>query len=315
MSCSRLQLLAPLACALATACTSDVPVPLALAGVPPSLALAESEWSAPVNLGAPINTAAGEMNAAFSQDDMSIYFTSNRTGGVGGNDIWVSRRACIDCPWSEPFNLAPINTAGVEAGPRISIDGHLLFFQSDRPGGQGDLDIYVSRRANTNDDLAWSAPVNLGPGVNTAGLEQAAAYLQSAEDGGGNLYFNGGPAGGQDIYYAGVGRDGQVRTAAVLVAELSDPAAIDQHAAIRRDGREVFIARFPVGASGANFDLLTATRQSVHHSWSALTPLAINTAANEQQPSLSHTGRVLLFASNRSGGQGGNDLWISERRP
>lgn len=276
-----------------------------------------SEWSVPVNVGAPVNSAAGEMNAAMSSDELSLYITSNRAGGLGLTDIWVSQRDCGDCPWETPVNLgAPVNGPDVEAGPRLSIDGHLLFFQSDRPGGQGAIDIYVSRRNNPNDNFAWSDPVNLGTGVNTASLEQAAAYLQSSEDGSGNLYFNRGSVGQQDIYYAPVTRDGETRGPAVLVPELSDPTAVDQHASVRKDGREIFIASNRAGGLGG-FDLWTSTRRSVHDPWSEIVNVGavLNTVSAEMQPSLSSDGRTLLFTSNRPGGLGAGDLWISTRTP
>ena len=282
----------------------------------PSLSsFANSEWSAPVNVGAPVNSSAGEMNAALSPDELSLYITSNRAGGLGGTDIWVSQRDCDTCPWQTPVNLgAPVNSAGADAGPRLSIDGHLLFFQSDRPGGQGSLDIYVSRRNNPKDDLSWGNPVSLGTGVNTAGAEQAADYLQSAEDGAGNLYFNRGLGNATDLYDVAVTRDGETRGPAVLVSELSDPTALDQHASVRKDGREVFLASLRVGGLGG-FDLWTSTRASVHEPWSAPVNLGspLSTASNDMQPSLSSDGRTLLFTSDRLGGLGGNDLWISTR--
>jgi hypothetical protein len=316
MTVSRVRLTPLVACALIVSCGSESDPPLV--GVRAQAnAFGNAEWSAPVNVGAPVNSAASESNAAMSPDELSLYFTSDRPGGHGALDIWVSRRACIDCPWGTPLPLkVPVNSPSGEAGPRLSIDGHLLFFQSDRPGGQGAFDIYVSRRNNTNDDFAWGDPVALGTDVNTPVLEQAAVYLQSAEDGSGNLYFNRGPVGGQDIYYAPVTRDGETRGPAVYVSELSDPAGIDQHVTLRKDAREVFIASTRAGGLGG-FDLWTSTRRSTHDAWSAPVNLGapMNTTVNDQQPSLTSDSRTLLFASNRPGGLGGNDLWISTRTP
>jgi hypothetical protein len=277
-----------------------------------------SEWSVPVNLGATVNSAASEANAALSSDELSLYLTSNRPGGLGGTDIWVARRDCDECAWGTPVNLGmPVNGPGAEAGPRLSIDGHLLFFQSDRPGGHGAADIYVSRRNNPKEDFSWGDPVNLGPDVNTALLEQAASYLQSAEDGTANLYFNRGVAGQADLYYAPVTRDGETRGPAVLVTELSDPTSFDQHATVRKDGREIFFASFNRAGGLGAFDLWTSTRRSVHEPWNTPVNMGVplNTTVNDQQPSLSSDARTLLFTSDRPGGLGGNDLWISTRTP
>src|SRR5207244_866529 len=71
---------------------------------------ATSEWSEPVNLGPIVNSSANDANAALSPDEHALYFVSNRTGGVGGTDIWVSRRQCLRCPWETPVNPgAPVN--------------------------------------------------------------------------------------------------------------------------------------------------------------------------------------------------------------
>src|SRR5438132_3693302 len=129
---------------------------------------AGSEWSEPVNLGPVVNSSAVDANAALSPDEHALYFVSNRLGGVGGNDIWVSRRRCLECPWETPVNLgAPINSGAVEGAPTLSDDGRLLFFFSIRPDGLGSADIYVSHRTGTNDEGdVWGPPVNLGPDVN-----------------------------------------------------------------------------------------------------------------------------------------------------
>src|SRR4026208_795038 len=86
------------------ACGSDSAAPRATAEIQPRFSLASAEWSEPVNIGAPVNTAAGEMNATFSPDELSLYFTSDRAGGLGLTDIWISRRECVDCPWQTPVN-------------------------------------------------------------------------------------------------------------------------------------------------------------------------------------------------------------------
>src|SRR6266536_6056230 len=93
------------------------------------------------------NTAFQDGCPAPSPDGRSIYMASNRPGGLGGLDIWVSRRGSADDPWGEPENLgAPINTAADEFCPTPLRDNHTLLFVSTKAGGCGGADIYSSRQ-------------------------------------------------------------------------------------------------------------------------------------------------------------------------
>jgi|SRR5690242_19324696 WD40 repeat protein len=284
-----------------------------------AMSFANSKWSEPLNLGATINSTFLDAHPNLSKDGLSLYFTSNRpVGGHGGNDLWVARRGCEDCPWEAPVNLGSvINTSGIEAGSDLSVDGHLLFFHSNRPGSLGGNDIYVSWRTDPNDDFGWGPPEALGPDVNTTADENAPAYLQSAEDGSANLYFTRGDATtqGQDLYVAAVTRDGQTRGPAVLAVELNT-IVNDAAPTIRADGRELLFHSPRFGTLGFA-DLWVSTRQSVQEPWSTPVNLGapLNTTAFEQQPSLSHDGRTLVWASDRPGGSGGLDIWMSTRTP
>jgi WD40-like Beta Propeller Repeat len=275
-----------------------------------------SSWSDPSNLGSTINTTFNEQGPTLSNDELSLYFGSDRPGGIGGFDIWVSQRACKDCAWETPLNLGPgVNTSSDETGPGLSVDGHLLFLRSTRPGGAGLGDVYLAKRDNPKDDFGWGAPVALGPDVNTAAAEAGAEFLQSAEDGPADLYFNRGPAGGAaDLYYVAITRDGETGGPAALIAELSDPVFTDQGPTLRSDGREIFFFSTRPGGSGGA-DLWTSTRRSVHDPWTPPVNLGapLNSTAAEQQPSLSSGGLTLLFASSRAGGFGGTDIWVSTR--
>jgi len=282
-----------------------------------------SEWSAPVNLGPVVNSAANEQNATLSPDGLRLYFTSSRSDGAGPLDIWVSRRACTDatdpgCDWQTPANLGSvINTGGADFAPNLSLDGHLLFFSSNRVVA-GNVDIYVSRRDDPNDDFAWETPVALGPGVNTPDGEQAPMYRPSAEDGPANLYFNRGllASNGTDIYVAAVTRDGETSVPAELVTELSVPNANDAAVTVRTDGRELMFYSNRPGGLGLT-DLWVSTRSNSHEPWSLPENVGalLNSGFNEVTPSLSSDGLTLIFASNRPSGFGGNDLYMSIRTP
>jgi WD40 repeat protein len=276
---------------------------------------ADAEWSEPVNLGPTINTAANENNPTLSPDGLSLYFTSDRAGGLGLTDIWVSHRACGDCPWEAPVNLgSPINTASTDIAPSISIDGHLLFFASGRIAEGGVGDVYLSTRANPKDDFGWGAPVRLGPEVNTPAFDAGPEYMQSAEDGATNLYFGRQPVGGLfDIYMVAVTREGEIRGPAVPVSELNS-AFGETGPTLRTDGREVLFFSGRPPTLGAN-DFWVSTRRSVHEPWSEPVHLdaPLSSAFNDRHPSLSDQGRTLVFASNRPGGFGLDDIWMSTR--
>jgi WD40 repeat protein len=303
-------------------CAPDATIRLELDSLPgalPSPAMvgaAYSDWSTPVNLGATVNSASNEQNAQLSKDGLAIYFTSDRPGGLGGLDIWVTRRDSRDSPWQPPVNLgAPINTPSADFAPNLSIDGHLLFFASNRFGGLGAIDLYMSRRHNPNDDTTWSEPVNLGPGVNTGDNEQGPNYLQNAEEGAGNLYFNRGvnAANTADLYFVAVSRDGVATGPAVNVIELNTPITTEAAASLRHDAKEVFFGSNRAGGQGGN-DIWTSTRQNANDSWAPpVNVAAVNSSSSDATPSLSFDGLTMLFASNRPGGTGGNDLWITTR--
>ena len=72
---------------------------LVIAQAPSALAQKYSDWSAPVNLGPAINSASSDQGPAISKDGLSLYFTSNRSGGLGGFDMYVSQRTSVDDPW------------------------------------------------------------------------------------------------------------------------------------------------------------------------------------------------------------------------
>src|SRR5256885_8673503 len=219
---------------------------------PQAMSFANSEWSEPVHLDAPVNSRCQDQTPTLSKDELSMYFLSDRPGGLGNlvsttgcmdnNDLWVAQRSSTDGAWETAVNLGPtINTARNEAGPALSPDGHLLFFSSDRATTGILHDIYLAHRADPKDDLAWGPPTPLGPGVNTALHEAGPFYSQSAEDGSANLYFYRGSDNGAttDIYYAPVTRDGETRGPAVVVLGVRFPRRSRRFATGRRAGKNV----------------------------------------------------------------------------
>lgn len=120
-------------------------------------------WLPPVAMGNPINTPDNEGAQALSANGREMYFTAcNRVDGYGRCDLYYSMLKRTG--WSVPQNLGPpVNTESKESQPSLSADGEWLFFSSDRPGGRGGMDIWVSRKVNGS----WQEPVPLGDSINT----------------------------------------------------------------------------------------------------------------------------------------------------
>lgn len=157
--------------------------------------LKNDNWSSPKALPRPINTSFFESSACLSPDGKLLYFVSERPGGYGNADIWVSKKIGRN-EWEKPVNLGPIiNTDYDELGVFIHPDGKTLFFTTKGHGSMGGYDVFVSR----NEDGGWSKPANLGYPINTTKDELhftltadgKKAYISSRKDSG---------FGGADIY-------------------------------------------------------------------------------------------------------------------
>lgn len=135
-----------------------------------------------------------EVHPTLSPDGRTLYFSSDRPGGLGGMDIYQSQ--FIDGKWSEPFNAGKeINTPGNEIFPFIHSDG-ILYFASDGWGGLGGLDIFSVVRKDNN---SWEVPVNLGTPFNSSKDDFGFILNDTGTEG----YFSSAREGGQgkdDIY-------------------------------------------------------------------------------------------------------------------
>ncbi len=124
----------------------------------------DGKWTYPENMGEPINSKAKETQPSLSADGLTLYFASNRSGGKGKLDIWVSHQN-DDGTWSQPKNLGDtINTSGDEMSPFIHHDNSTLYFTSDSHTGMGGFDIFMSTKSK---DGKWGEPKNLGYPINT----------------------------------------------------------------------------------------------------------------------------------------------------
>jgi WD40 repeat protein len=284
-------------------------------------------WSPPVNLGPVVNSPFNDNHPAISKDGLSLYITSGRPGGVNGinlpqfEEIWVSQRASADADWGPPVNLGPaINTIGSNTGsPTFTPDGHRMYFHSNRPAPCGLADLYVARRRDKRDDFGWESGENLGCVVNGPFNDNGPTYLEDQTTGITTLYFTstrpGGP-GDFDIYATTRMGDDDEFGPAVLVPELS-AVGRDTRTAIRRDGLEIVLSSDGAGRVGGigSQDIWVSTRATTLDPWSTPVNLGptVNSAAFDGAPALSFDGATLYFFSERPGGVGKRDLYVTTR--
>lgn len=122
-------------------------------------------WSEPASLGDKINRPdSWESQPSLSSDGNVLFFASDRPGGYGGADIWMSERDA-NGNWQAPVNLGPvINSEANERSPFLHTDSKTLYFSSSRHPGMGGLDIYYSKMGENG---KWQKPVNIGYPINS----------------------------------------------------------------------------------------------------------------------------------------------------
>ena len=133
-------------------------------------------WSEPQNTGPNINTDYYESGPTLSPDKRALYFCSDRPGGYGGRDLYVSYRQA-NGKWGTAINMGPtINSAGNEEAPFIHADNQTLYYTSDGLPGYGNSDLFVIRKGSNGE---WGAPENLGYPINT--IENEGSLAVSAD--------------------------------------------------------------------------------------------------------------------------------------
>ncbi|MBN2892184.1 MAG: PD40 domain-containing protein [Bacteroidales bacterium] len=157
---------------------------------------AQGYWLPTVKLGENINTKYRETHASLSYDGTTLYFTSDRPGGFGGLDIYMSEKM-PDGKWGKAVNMGPgINTKKDEESPFILPDGKTLYFSSKGHGGLGGYDIFKSTMTEFG---TWSLPKNIGYPINS--IEDDVFFFPTPDEK--RAYFSskkGSGFGSSDIY-------------------------------------------------------------------------------------------------------------------
>ncbi len=261
----------------------------------------------PTNLGPSVNSPADDYDPSISADELELYLNSYRPGGLGQADLWVATRKTNADPWGEPVNLGPtVNSPAGDKAPCISADGLSLYFSSDRPGGQGGEDLWVTTRKSKS--APWGEPVNLGPAVNSPANEHGPSV--SADDL--TLYFSVWPDKSpegwdqSDLWMTTRKTKQDPWAAPVNLGPTVNSPAYDGSPSIAKDGLSLYFNSERGGGSA----IWVTTRKSTDAPWG--TPEKLGPVVNadwEANPDISRDGSTLYFVSTRPGSVGRTDLW------
>lgn len=199
------------------------------------------DWTSPERLNANINTTEWEGSCSITADGRFLYFASERPGGMGGRDLYVSEN--INGDWGPAVNLGPdINTEQDEDAPFIHPDGITLFFSSKGHKSIGGYDIMYSIKKENR----WIEPISMGIPLNTT--EDDRYYVINA--GGDVGYFSSnrgdsGGKGGQDLYMVTPGILGEKPVLALLRGNVyADDKPIDAKIEIVKKSNDEKIAPY-----------------------------------------------------------------------
>ncbi len=228
-------------------------------------------WQPPKPLADLLEEAGDIYEPRLSLDGQSLYFVRGKAGENA--DIYVATKTKDG--WTSPKPLSDINTDEDELGPEPSADGQSLYFYSNRIGGFGGYDLWLSHRIVTDGQITFSEPVNLGPATNSP-------------------YNDYGPAvspDGKTLYFA---------SNRPLPADTNQPNPNAWPGTLREDlyHRTYDLYHAPLTDAGIG---------------NALPLGVLNTPFNEGTPAVSTVGDFLYFSSDRPDSEGGFDLYRARR--
>jgi hypothetical protein len=283
-------------------------------GLATKVAKADFVFGKPQNLGPIINSSSSDYSACVSVDGLELYFCSERPGGFGAGDIWVSTRQSVNDPWGTPANLgSTVNSPYSDSYPSLSSDGLTLYFSdaysgSPRPGGLGGGDIWMTTRPSRS--ASWGTPVNMGVPINSSNLDISPTI---SGDGLTLVFTSNNRSGGIGSWDLWMSTRVSVKDPwgpLVNLGQSVNSGAWDGECSLSWDGRAVLYDSGRTSIIGA-VDILMSTRKTLADPWSVAVNLGpvINSSGNDGTPRVSADMKTLYFCSDRPGGLGSYDLF------
>ncbi len=260
----------------------------------------------PVNLGPLVNSPDSDFGPIVTADGNWLYYTSDREGGLGNQDVWASRR--VDGQWTEPVNLgAPINTKYHEGPDSISVDLKTMYFtRCDQLEQPGICDIFTARRESP--DKPWADVERMGPEINSIYKDSNASVSHDGK----SLYFvSDRPREGTEKkdfdIFASYFEDGKWGPAQRLEEPVNTPDD-ELHVMMHQDGKTLYFSSNGHGGLGG-FDVFYSILADGKFSEPVNMGKIINTPMADIYFTIPASGDLAYLASNRSGGYGLEDIY------
>lgn len=233
-------------------------------------------------------------NPTLTADLLEIYFTSEREGGTGKVDVWTARRDSVSEAFGAPEPVVAVNSEDTETSPAVSLDGRELWLGTERDGGLGEQDIWLSRR----DGSDWGEPANVSE-LNSVekDIPRPPAVLGTIMP----LASRRGSSGYYETFLAERASEGEPFSEPRELLELETAGQNNVDGFLSEDGLTLFFNRSP-GAGESTGDLFVVTRPTRNEAFGVALPLlSVNTGHDERDPWLSPDGQHLFFSSDRDG--------------
>jgi Tol biopolymer transport system component len=303
MATTQRALLAGVALSWMSACgeVQELSTDASVAGNAPARCSPTASFGAPTALTS-LNTTADDERAELSADELTIYFSSSRPGGVGGFDIYKATRTSITAPFGNVILVPGMNTTGNERGPRVTPDGLSMYVYSTAAGVAGQHIMLASRTGTT---LPFSGLQVLAK-VNGTTDDVDPYLLQN----GNVLYFTSNRAGNYGLYRSSK-IAGAFSTPLLVSGDNLDSASLENSPVVTPDELTLYFSSDRPGGLGS-LDIYTSTRSTTADAFGAPIALtSVNTASTDTPTWVSPDGCALYFS--RAETNVGYQLYVAMR--
>ena len=272
-------------------------------GAPACQPAATGTFSTPTVISELADATAIDGTPSLTGDRLELYFKSDRAGGTGMSDIWRSTRTSTTSTWSVPVPVTELDSSAEDASPEVAADGLTIWLSSQRPGGQGERDIWTSTRPDRTS--AWSAPAPVIE-LNTSARDDGMTVLPSTLV----AYLHSGRGGSSALYRTSRPTVTSPWTTPVLVPG-QDLGSSSENAWVSPDECAIYFASNR-GAGGNSYDLYVATRTTPTDPLGAAVKLTeLSSTGWDDDPWLTADQRYVMLNSDRGASQ--FDLYEARR--